>query len=236
MSQLFNRLIIALLFAACAASAQAGLVISEMTFGSTYSSRFTGGGGVRDLRLLEKAEVYTLNDGSTWNSGAGTISYNYANLDYYFTSGSLISYVLDVGIGETVYDQTDYDSGDHSSRGQLGTTDLFVLHATKGGTTALVTGWLKVLSNTETWYGEPRFNYFAAEVGQLVPFRASYELLRGSVWDEYTFDRPFEYRVSGAVDFANVPAPASIPLIAVGLASLIWSRRKARYEIVSPSH
>ena len=158
------------------------LVITNMTTGNvgglglTYDDQFG-----RGLRILGNAKTYTLDDDSSWQSGAGSYRTSYSDLDYWFMSGSTINYVLDASIGHTIFDQTDYNSGYHSAQGILATTGFLTLQAELGSTLAKIYGWAEIISNNETWYGEPLFNYFAANVGDFVSFEVTYELQNGKL-------------------------------------------------------
>ena len=111
-----------------------------------------------------------------------------------------------MNIGSTLFQNTDYNSGFHSAQGVLATVDELILSAQIGSSVATIRGYAEVISNNETWYGEPRFNYYAANVGDLVHFEVDYELLSGATWSANIFDTQFRYNLSGMVDFTNIKA------------------------------
>ncbi len=222
----FRPAFIVVLLMLWASSAQS-LVITEMAIGPRSYMYFPNE-EFRGLRVLNRATEYTLNDGSTWDSGAGFGTINSANLDYYFVDGGIINYVLDVAIGDTVYDNTDFNSGNHSAHGVLASLEPFVLRAKLGSTVASSSGSLLLVENTETWYGEPRFNYFAASVGSHVPFEVSYELTHGAVWDENVFDTQFSYIIDGKIVFASVPIPSMPYLFLIAFLSFCLARKTSQ--------
>lgn len=100
-----------------------------------------------------------------------------------------------------------------------------VLVAEVGSTQARFSGATTILDNTETWYGQPRFNYYSASVGQSVFFEMDFTI-SGATWQPVTFNDPFNYSVSGYVDFTNVvPEPNSFTLLAVAAAMSLASSR-----------
>jgi len=198
-----------------AASTLAGLTIDRMTTkGASYTVTYHPGG---TILLLGGADTYTLSDGSSWGSGAG-FGYLYStSLDRVEVSGDTIRYVLfappDSG---KIYQQADYDSGDHSSQGTLAAGPL-VIEATAGSATAIMRGNALIVDNTMTGYGEPRFNYFSAIVGSVVPFQQTYTLVDGTTWQPDTFTRPFDYTNTGRVDFERpVSVPRAVALTILG--------------------
>jgi len=221
-----TRLFLSLLFI-CTASVANAAVINQMstnTFGG-YSQTYGQYG--RELMILGLAEDYFLDDGSSWNSGAGWHPTQYADLDNVYLDGANINYVLDMSIGSTLFQNTDYNSGNHSAQGVLATIDQLILTAEIGSTIASITGYAEILSNDETWYGEPRFNYYSANVGDFVHYDVEYRLLGGATWGTDIFDTQFSYNLSGLVDFTNiksVPEPSSFVLFLVAL-PLLFLRR-----------
>jgi len=122
------------------------------------------------ISLLGGAATYTLSDGSTWTSGAGTYYTYGASLDHVEVSGNTIHYFLQQADG-LLYQQTDYDNGDHSSQGTLGVSGALVLEATLGSTTAVLRGGAVILSNGYSNYADSRFNFFSPIVGPVVPYQ-----------------------------------------------------------------
>jgi hypothetical protein len=173
--------------------------------GGTY----TPGGTVL---LLGSADTYFLSDGTSWVSGAGTFQDHSTSLERVEVTGSTVRYVL-APPPLFLYEQTDFDSGDHSAQGTLSATGSLVLEATIGSTDAVIRGNALIVANDATSYGEPRFNFYSSIVGSVVPFEETYTILEGQTWQADTFSHAFSYGNAGAVDFAH---PVSVPR-AVGL-------------------
>jgi len=183
--------------------------IDRMTTRLIYGSYLPGDA----IILMGSAETYDISDGSQWSSGAGSYYNHGARLRRVFSSGSTIHYVLSPGESGLIYQQTDYDSGEHSAQGALGAPSDLVIEAQLGATTAVMRGQAIVVSNDITWYGESRFNFYSAIVGSVVPFEIVFSLMNGQTWAPDTFDHEFSYSSSGWVDFANpVSTPAAVEL------------------------
>jgi outer membrane protein assembly factor BamB len=184
--------------------------IDRMTLRGGYGQTYRP---VDTIALLGSADHYFLSDGTSWGSGAGS-HYTYgAYVDRVEVEGDTVRYYLTPSTETYIYRQIDYDSGDHSSVGILGAGDELYLEATLGSTTATLRGGAVVVENAPANYAEPRFNYWSAVVGAVVPFEQTY-LHTSGTWQEDTFDYEFSYRrTGGSVDFAN---PISVPLL-VGL-------------------
>jgi hypothetical protein len=183
-------------------------VINRMTTNTFGGYSQTYGQYDRGLMILGSADDYLLDDGSSWSSGAGWRPNQYADIANTYVEGSTINYELDMGIGDIIFQNTDYNSGNHSAQGVLTTTHELTLSAIFGSTTAKLEGYVEIMSNNETWYGEPRFNYYGANVGDLVYFEVEYQLLRGDIWNLNTFNKKFSYNLSGLVDFTKVTSVA----------------------------
>ncbi len=172
---------------------------------TTYDSSLSYSPG-GSITVLADAYRYYLNDGSSWNSGAGTFSRSGSRLDYVEVVGDTVRFVLR---NPTTWRRTDYDGGNHSAQGELVPLPPLKIEATIGSTAGKLTGQAEIISNDETWYGEPRFNYFSAPVGAVVPIEVTYALRAGKTFTADLFNSSFQYDCSGEVDFAN---PISIPL------------------------
>ena len=182
-----------------ATSTATRVVIDRMTTGwSWFSSAVPP-----TLGLFGPADTYFLSDGTSWSSGAGSSRVASATLDHVETTGDLIRFYFTPPSDGVLYQQTDYDSGDHSAQGTLGGSDPLVLEATRGSSLAILRGQATIVSNDETWYGEPRFNYYAAPVGSLVPFEIHYTLSTPGGWTEDTFNGSRSYTSSGSVSFVE---------------------------------
>jgi outer membrane protein assembly factor BamB len=96
-------------------------------------------------------------------------------------------------------------------------------------------GEARVVSNDPTWYGEPRFNYFSAVVGSVVPFEVVYTI-QEATWQPDTFTKSFSYFGAGSVDFAHpVSTPRPVELTIAGPSrvpdeSTVSFRATVRYE------
>jgi hypothetical protein len=200
--------------AALAWAASMSATIDSMTTGNFYGDTyqpFTG------IDMLGGARTYYLSDGSQWGSGAGSYRLTLGRYLRVETVGTTLRYVLNPPPDSVLYEQTDYDGGDHSAQGVLKVAGPLVLEATAGSNTAVMSGLALVASNDATWYGEPRFNFYSALAGSVVPFVIRYTLSSGA-WSATTMEGFFSYSSTGSVDFAH---PVSSP----GLASV---------EIVGP--
>jgi len=164
-----------------------------------YSESYSPGG---PFHLIAHAQRYDLSNGTSWQSGAGVFHPTTATFDHVELSGDTIRYVLAPPADGLLYQQIDFDSGDHSSQGQIGVEGSLVLRAIRGSNTAVLSGRGRILSNDATDYGEPRFNYFHAPVGSIVPFTITYQLTSGT-FSATTFAGEFGYYGSGSVNFVR---------------------------------
>ncbi|MCO7224553.1 hypothetical protein [Pleionea sp. CnH1-48] len=203
-------------------------VINQMSTGSFGGYSQTYGQHNRTLMVLGQADDYMLDDGSSWSSGAGWHPTQYADVESIFIEDNIINYVLDMNVGSVLFQNTDYDSGQHSAQGVLTTVDQLILQAELGSTTATISGYAQIDSNDATWYGEPRFNYYAADVGELVAFSVTYNLLNGFTWNESIFNDQFRYNINGMVDFTDtlsVSEPAGLLLFLSAAVGWLYRRR-----------
>lgn len=164
----------------------------------SQASTYNPGG---NFYLFGTSDEYFLSDGTSWVSGAGSKMSGMGNLQSIEISDNIIKYTFNPPTDGILYSQTDYDAGDHSSQGVLGVAGPLVLKAEIGSTTATMTGYVEIISNDVTSYGEPKFNYFSVGVGGLVKYSMTYTLT-GAAWTENLFDTSFSYGLSGYVDFS----------------------------------
>jgi len=191
---------------ATGATPAAPATIARMTTrGDYYSSDYTPAFGT--IVLLGSADQYSLSDGTSWSSGAGSYYVYSSRFDHAEVSGANIHYVFRAP-PSFLYQQVDYDSGEHSSSGTLGAVGTVDLWAVAGSTTAMMNGQALIVANEPANYADSRFNYFGAIVGSVVPFNQTYTLLGGQTWAPDTFTRSFQYTNHGEVDFAH---PISVP-------------------------
>lgn len=193
--------------------------MNTATFGH-YTENYSPGGS---FLLFSGADTYLLNDGTSWESGAGSTSLAYSTLASVTTSDSTIIYTFNTPSSGVLFSNTDYDSGNHSSQGTLGLPAALSIVAKAGSNTGIFSGYTKILSNTETWYGQPRFNYYSAPVGAEVYFEQTFTL-KGSTFTPELFNGSFVYNETGFVDFtkvAPVPEPNTSLLLLIGLGALL---------------
>lgn len=169
------------------------------TFGH-YTQDYQPGG---DFVIFSKADYYLLNDGSTWESGAGWHPDTRSTLKKKVVEGDTVSYYFEQPTGGILFQNTDYDGGDHSAQGVLGAPKKLVLKAKLGSTKGALQGYATIVSNDETWYGQPRFNFYSASVGDQVFFRQDFVLM-GTSFSEDLFDRSFTYNLTGQVNFTKM--------------------------------
>lgn len=196
-----------------------------------YSETYSPGGG---FRLVAHAERYYLDNGTSWYSGAGSFYPTSATFDHVEVSAETLRYVLNPPVDGVLYRQTDYDSGDHSAQGEIAVEGPLVIVALAGSSDGIVMGHGRVVSNDATWYGEPRFNYYQAPVGSIVPFRMRYKLY-GATFTQDLFSGTFSYGGAGAVDFVHAFRPPIVALEVKGPARIpdqttVAYRAVARYE------
>lgn len=168
------------------------------TFGH-YTQTYTPGS---DVMIFSQADRYLLSDGTAWESGAGWHPDTYSRLERVFVEGDIISYYFAGPENSVLFQNTDYDSGDHSAQGTLKAPRHVILRARAGSKTGVITGYTKVLDNTPTWYGLPRFNYYSALVGERVFFKQNIELV-DATFTFGLFNQTFNYNLTGKVDFTD---------------------------------
>lgn len=202
--------------------------INTATFGH-YDQEYLSSGA---FLVFSTADEYVLSDGSSWDSGAGSSTPAYAKLKSVSTSGSSITYSFNATTSGVLYRQTDYDSGDHSAQGTLSLPASLSIVAEAGSRTGVMRGYTQILSNEETWYGQPRFNYYSAPVGASVYFEQTFRLI-DTTFTADLFSRNFTYNEFGFVDFtkvAPVPEPSTGLLLLVGGTAVLslQARRRRR--------
>lgn len=170
-----------------------GATIDFFTFGATQT--YTP---AVKLFVLDRAGEYVLDDGTRWASGAGSFSAARLELQGVERSGDTLRYTFHPPADGILWQQTDYNAGEHSSQGTLGAAGPIVLTARDGAAEATLTGFAEVLANDATHY--ENFYYFSAPVGTLARFRVTYTLTE-AVWSESLFDGTFSYLTNGVVYF-----------------------------------
>lgn len=220
----------ALSFAAVGSSATAAETetIDRMvtgTFGN-YTQTYTPGGF--GFMVFPFADYYVLNDGTSWDSGAGSQANYVANVQTVERENGMLQYTFAPPANGILYAGTDFSFGDHSAQGVLGVTGPLVLVAERGATTGVMSGWVTIISNDATYYDT--FNYYSAAVGQSVYFETTYTL-SDARFTRNLFDAAFTYNEAGFVDFTQVqavPEPATAMSMALGLFAVVASRRRRR--------
>src|SRR5262249_17763 len=169
-----------------------------------YFSQYSPFNGIETLGA---ATTYYLSDGSSWQSGAGSARTTRARFLSSEVHGDSVRFVLIPPPDSVLYQQTDFNSGEHSSQGTATVAGPMVIEARVGDTDADMNGLAFVHDNDITSYSEPAFNFFSAVVGSVVPYRVRYHLSSGT-WSASTLDGSFQYSLTGHVDFAH---PLSAP-------------------------
>ncbi len=194
-----------------------------------YTQTYGVGG---PLMVFSPASNYQLSDGSSWTAGAGFHPPTWATAASVSSDGTTIRIVFNRPVDGLLFQNTDYNFGEHSAQGQLGVPAFLELVATAGGTSGLISGYTRILSNDATWYGEPRFNYYSAAVGTEVYFEQRITLV-DAIFSATLLDGSFSYTAEGLVDFtmtATVPEVPSAALLVAGLGMLLARRRAARLQ------
>src|SRR2546423_7348169 len=196
------------------------MTLGPWFFNPTYSPN--------QLYLPQHALWYYLNDGSSWESGAGT-GYNVPAVYQSTTisNGFLLYHFAPFSNG-ILFRNTDYGFGaTHSAQGTLGFDGELVLVAQPGSTTARLSGATTILDNSSTIYPDV-FNYYSAAVGQSVYFQMDFTITSGT-WQVNTFQGNFNYTASGFVDFTHVvPEPDTVALFGAGVGLLSVMQQRAR--------
>jgi len=186
------------------------------------------------FQLLWEPSTYILNDGSSWQSGAGSVNVISTLYRGSAIANGLITYDFAPLFGGRLFQNTDFDSGDHSAQGTLGWAGDVFLVASPGSTVARFAGATTILSNTATSYGQPRFNFYSASVGNAVYFEQDFTIQNGT-WQLNTFGAPFSYGGAGYVDFTQVvPEPRIWILFPAGAALIAMTRRSRSRETAPP--
>lgn len=181
-----------------------------------YAQNYAPGGS---FQVFSPAWQYQLSDGSSWDSGAGWHPPTWAGLDSVSVSEGSVRYRFTMPADGLLFQNTDYDGGDHSAQGQLAAPAVLELVATLGSSSGILSGYTRIVSNYATWYGEPRFNFYSAPVGTEVWFEQRVSLLNAS-FTTSLFDAGFDYSAEGLVDFTHTAAVPELPSVALLLAGL----------------
>ena len=179
-----------------------------------------------EFMIFGMADRYFLNDGSFWDSGAGwnpNTSVEFVKSIVYDTE---IKYFFDPPVFYVLFQNRDYDSGDHSSQGVLTIASDPVITARRNSKLAQMEGYARIESNDTT--GSEGFNYYSASPGAWVYYHIEYWNYSG-YWGPTTFNQAFEYNLRGYVDFSNtVPEPSSEGMLFLGALGILGFTRKMR--------
>lgn len=184
---------------------------------STYENKFN---------IFGMADTYYLSDGTFWESGAG--SHVAPRVDFVDATmiDSTIKYTFDPPEFYVIFQNTDYNSGDHSTGGALKIDDDPVVSVTNGAKLATMEGYAEIISNYPA--NNPNFDYYSASVGDKVFYSMEYWIY-DTYWTSNTFDNNFEYNLQGYVDFTNViPEPSIIFMFLWGFLGCYWMKKKTK--------
>jgi hypothetical protein len=214
-----------------AASPNGNPVVDVMHTGTIFGYAFGHDpGGLFQIGPFPSS--YDLSDGTSWQEGAGSFPFLRSTVTHVATTGGELAYTFQQPADGILFENTDFDSGEHSTHSRVGTPSQITLVADAGARTGVMSGWVKLLSNDPTYY--PSFNYVAASVGQSVWWETTVTLQGDATFTPGLFDSQFDYVESGVVDFtrvqaAPVPEPGNLPLMAAALASLLaWNAKRRR--------
>jgi hypothetical protein len=162
---------------------------------------FTSYSAELGLQVMDSGKTYELDNGESWESGAGSANYGRMHFAYLVRDGRSLSYHMmpDARLLERI----DYDSGSHSAHFRLDSVDELVLVAEHGGATATLEGRARIALDEPANYNDARFNHLNAPVGTIVPFTATYTLMEPATFGPDTFDAPFTYSAAIVVDLSD---------------------------------
>ena len=212
-----------------AASPNGNPTIDVMHTGTIFGYAFGHDAGGQ-FQVGPFASSYDLDDGTSWQSGAGMGYFFNSTVTKVTTAGSEVAFTFRQPADGILFQNTDYSFGDHSAQGTLGAPSQITLVADVGSRTGVMEGWVTVLANDPTWYST--FNYYSASVGQSVWWQTAVTLQGDATFTPGLFDTHFEYVESGVVDFTRVqavPEPGNLPLMAAAMAAMFaWTAKRRR--------
>jgi hypothetical protein len=170
------------------------------------------------------ADTYYLNDGTTWDPGAGWHPSARANHVSTVVNGSTVEYTLDPLEFYIFFQNTDYNSGEHSTGGMLKIDSNPVITAVNNTRMATMQGYAEIVQN-EPKNNTEDFSYYSANVGDKVYYSINYWIY-DAYWTPETFNGSFEYNLQGYIDFTNVvPEPSTILIFLGGIIGLCRTTR-----------
>jgi len=191
----------------------------SQTYDPNSSSSFE-----KNFMIFGMANKYYLNDGSSWDSGAGSHSEPRVGFVGAQLNGSMVEYTFDPPEFYVFFQNTDYNAGDHSAQGVLRIDNDPIITVENNTKLARMQGYAEIISNDPTYYST--FNYYSANVGDRVFYSMEYWIY-DTYWTPNTFDSRFEYNLNGYVDFTEViPEPSTILIFVTGIFGLLSAKRK----------
>ncbi|MDB4930609.1 MAG: Outer rane assembly lipoprotein YfgL [Myxococcaceae bacterium] len=162
------------------------------------SNRYGPGGA---LQIASSIGRYGLSDGRTWRSGAGTARSHVLRYDRVAREGTTLRYALT--ITGSLFDRTDYDSGDDAANCRLEAAGPIEIVAAEGASTGVVRGLARVAADEPANYRDQRFHRLSAPVGSVVRYTATFTL-RDATFTTGLFDASFGYSAITRFEFTSV--------------------------------
>jgi hypothetical protein len=220
---------LSLLVAPCAPAA----TIDRMTT-ANFGNYFDDNSLTFGMAITSWPDFYYLSDGTSWGSGAGSFQAGSGRPVNETVVGNTIRYEMKMSGNSPLMDYTDYDAGNHSSKGRLEPWGPLVIEAAIGSKTATLNGYALIVRNDLSNYSPPAYVYYSAPVGWAAPMRMTYTLGGNATWQPGIFDTNFTYQTNGEIRFNEaipVPEPGAASVMFAFATALLTGagRRRSRH-------